>query len=595
MRKYVISAAALASLMLSGCALSKMVKMAKDQQVTVTPSPLEVHNDSARFEVSALLPVKMLKPNKVYTLNTYYQYGDQKIQLGTIEFKAVDFPNSGTEQPKVARTFTFSYLPEYNKGELKFGGTASNATGTKTKSLPVDLKIADGLITTSKLVKEVYPTAYAAHGYDNREELVPTNISFFFEKGKSVLRTTEKASENGKFFEKFIASKNLTRTVTITGSHSPEGAELINSKLSDERSKAIEKYYRELAKKYNYAKKIDSISFVTKAVVQDWTSFKSLLASNTKLTDAEKSEITVVIDGSGTFIEKEKSLSKLKSYKTLLKEIYPVLRTAKTDILTVKAKKSDAQISMLASKIVSGDAKADTLKEEELLYSATLTPNLKEKEGIYIAASKKVDSWQSHTNLGAVYVEMAKASADPAVKKDLLDKAINQFQISNAKIDKAEAYLNLGTAYLLKGDATKALDALNNAAKLTSESELKKTLNSIKGMLEVKTAKYRDANLSLENSVDNPTNKYNKALALLLNKDLDNAKKAFDEAILADPNNALAYYGAAITAARQSNIDFLSSRLAKAVKLDSNLKGRAVEDLEFKEFWSVDSFKDALK
>ena len=303
----------------------------------------------------------------------------------------------------------------------------------------------------------------------------------------------------------------------------------------------------------------------------------------------------MVIDGSGTFIEKEKSLSKLKSYKTLLKEVYPVLRTAKTDILTVKAKKSDAQISMLASKIVSGDAKADTLKEEELLYSATLTPNLKEKEGIYIAASKKVDSWQSHSNLGAVYVEMAKASADPAVKKDLLDKAINQLQISNAKIDKPEAYLNLGTAYLLKGDATKALDALNNAAKLTSESELKKTLNSIKGMLEVKTAKYRDANLSLENSVDNPTNKYNKALALLLNKDLDNAKKAFDEAILADPNNALAYYGAAITAARQSNIDFLSSRLAKAVKLDSNLKGRAVEDLEFKEFWSVDSFKDALK
>ncbi|MEY3451981.1 MAG: hypothetical protein RL711_1809 [Bacteroidota bacterium] len=114
-------------------------------------------------------------------------------------------------------------------------------------------------------------------------------------------------------------------------------------------------------------------------------------------------------------------------------------------------------------------------------------------------------------------------------------------------------------------------------------------------MLEIKTAKYRDANLSLENSVDNPVNKYNKALASLLNKDYDNAKKAFDEAILADPNNALAYYGAAVTAANQSNIDFLSSRLAKAVKLDSNLKGRAVSDLEFKEFWNVDSFKDALK
>jgi len=595
MRKYVISAAALASLLLSGCALSKMIKMAKDQQVTVTPSPLEVHNDSVRFEVSALLPLKMLKPNKVYTLNTYYQYGDQQLKLGTIEFKAVDFPTSATEQPKVARTFTFAYTPELKKGDLKIGGTASNAAGTKSKSLPVDLKIAEGLITTSQLVKEVYPVVYAPHGYDNSEELTPTNIPFFFEKGKSILRTTEKSSTNGKFFEKFIASKNVTRTVTITGSHSPEGAEVINSKLSEERSKAIEKYYRELAKKYNYAKKVDSISFVTKAVVQDWTSFKSLLASNTKLTDAEKSEITVIIDGSGTFVEKEKSLQKLQSYKTLLKDIYPVLRTAKTDILTVKPKKSDAQISMLSKKLVQGEVNADTLKEDELLYSATLTPDLKEKEGIYIAASKKVDSWQSHTNLGAVYVEMAKNSADPSVKKDLLDKAINQFQIANAKIDKPETYINMGTALLLKGDVAKALDALNNAHKLTSDSELKKQLNSLKGMLEVKTAKYRDANLSLENSVDNGTNKYNKALALLLNRDLENAKKAFDEAILADPNNAFAYYGAAITAARQNNIDFLTSRLAKAVKLDASLKNRAVEDLEFKEFWTVDSFKNALK
>ncbi len=595
MKKYVISSAALASLMLSGCALSTMIKMAKDQQVTVTPSPLEVHADSVRFEVSALLPVKMLKPNKVYTLNTYYQYGDQKLQLGTIEFKSVDYPNSGTEQPKIARTFTFSYLPEYKKGELKAGGTASNATATKSKTLPFDLKIADGLITTSQLVKEVYPVAYAAHGYDNREELAPTNVSFFFEKGKSVLRTTEKAGTNGKFFEKFIAAKNLTRTVTITGSHSPEGAEMVNAQLSDERSKAIEKYYREMMKKYNYAKSADSIAFVTKAVVQDWTSFKSLLASNKTLSEEQKAEITMVIDGSGTFTEKEQALSKLKSYKTLLKEVYPVLRTAKTDIMTVKAKKSDAQIALLAHKIVTAELTADTLKEEELLYSATLTPDLKEKEGIYMAASKKVDSWQSHTNLGAVYVEMANRSADPSVKKEFIDKAVNQFQISNAKIDKPEAYLNLGTALLLKGDVAKALEALNNASKLTSDAELKKTLNSIKGLLEIKTAKYRDAILSLENSTDNPTNKYNKALASLLNKDYDNAKKAFDEAILADPNNALAYYGAAITAAEQSNIDFLSSRLAKAVKLDSNLKGRAVSDLEFKDFWNVDSFKDALK
>jgi len=598
MRRYVISAATLATMMLTGCSLAKMIKMAKEQQVTVVPSPLEVHNDSAKFEVSALLPLKMLKPNKVYTINLYYQAGDQKLPLGDLEFKTIDYPNNATEQPKLARTISFSYKPELKKGKLMMGGTASNATGSKKKSLPIDLEIAEGLITTSELVKPVYPVVYADHGYNNKEELVPSNVDFFFEKGKSDLRVTEKKGKNGQYFEKFIAAKNVTRVVTITGSHSPEGAELVNSKLSEDRSKVIEKYYREMAKKYNYAKKIDSISFVTKAVVQDWTAFRSLLAANTKISDADKAAINAVIDGGmGTFVEKEKEIQKLPVYKTLLKEIYPVLRTAKTEILSAKKKKSDAQISIIAHKIVTETAtdKADTLTEQELLYSASLTPDLNERAAIYAAASKKVDSWQSHTNLGAVYLEQSLKNSDPNASKELLEKAVNQFQIANAKIDKPETYLNLGTALLLKGETVKALEALNNCARLTSDADLKKTLNSIKGALEVKTAKYRDANLSLENSTDNAINKYNKGLALLLNRDYENAKKAIDESIIQDPSNAQAFYVAAVIAARQQNLDFLAQRLANAAKLDDKLKARAVEDLEFKAYWSNDSFKNALR
>jgi hypothetical protein len=47
-------------------------------------------------------------------------------------------------------------------------------------------------------------------------------------------------------------AKNVTRTVTITGTHSPEGAERINTKLSEERAAAIEKFYRAQMKKYDY-------------------------------------------------------------------------------------------------------------------------------------------------------------------------------------------------------------------------------------------------------------------------------------------------------------------------------------------------------
>ena len=63
----------------NSCSLKQMVKMAKDQELTVTPSPLEVHGDSVAFDISATLPVKMLKKNKIYSVNSFYKNGEEKI------------------------------------------------------------------------------------------------------------------------------------------------------------------------------------------------------------------------------------------------------------------------------------------------------------------------------------------------------------------------------------------------------------------------------------------------------------------------------------------------------------------------------------
>ena len=115
-----------------------------------------------------------------------------------------------------------------------------------------------------------------------RREIVPVVIpDFIFEQGKSVLRKSETASDKGKQLDAFIAAKNITRTVTITGTHSPEGVERINSKLAQERADAIEKFYRAEMKKYDYQNMADEIKFILKPVVDDWTGFKNALASYT--------------------------------------------------------------------------------------------------------------------------------------------------------------------------------------------------------------------------------------------------------------------------------------------------------------------------
>ena len=94
-------------------------------------------------------------------------------------------------------------------GSLEVIGIAKDTRKDKTAESP-QLPVADGIITTSRLVESVYFPAYAEHGYNNEEELVPTNLDFFFDQGRSNLKYSERRSDRGKAFEAFVAEKNAT-------------------------------------------------------------------------------------------------------------------------------------------------------------------------------------------------------------------------------------------------------------------------------------------------------------------------------------------------------------------------------------------------
>ena len=574
----------------AGCTLPQMVKLAKEQKLEATPNPLEVHKDTVNFSLSANLPVKMLKKGTVYTLNTFYKYGDSELALDAIPFKAEDYPNSSTEQPKVTKAFSFPYKDAYKTGTVEVQGVASKGTKSKTTDR---LPIATGIITTSKLVQKSYFAAFADHGYNNQEEIVPVIIpDFIFERGKSVLRTSEMKSDKAKQLDAFIASKNLTRTVTITGTHSPEGAERINSKLSEERAAAIEKYYRAQMKKYDYQAKADEIKFILKPIVDDWTEFKNALASYTGITSDEKSEYLNVINSGGSFEEQEKQLKKLKTYNKVFKDVYPGLRAAKTEILTVKAKKTEAEIAVLAKQITQGQANADALSFEELMYAGTLTPSLDEKAAIYEAATKKGAYWNAHNNLGATYI--AQAIENPSRASELADKASAQLEIAAKVKETSEVHANMATIDLWKGNpykaASHASQALNGA-----NSDVTRGVNGIKGACEIYMAKYDAAVRSESAAVETDVNLFNKGLAQLLTKDYANATTSFGESTRKNPNYAIAYYGAAIAAARSGNGDSVVSNLSSAVKIDPSLKDKALTDLEFSKFATTDTFRNALK
>ncbi|MFY0626875.1 MAG: hypothetical protein JXR07_11295 [Reichenbachiella sp.] len=566
----------------SGCnSLKNMVKLAEQQQVDVVPNPLELHGDSVKLDMSTVLPAKMLPEGYVYSLTAFYKYGDSDLEIGKTTLDSKDFPDSKTTTSRKSDSYSFAYADGMGSGEVEVLGTAVDEKG-ENASTPRK-SVAKGIITTALLAEDVFYTAYAAPGYTDQEELSPTNVDLYFDQGSAVLRSSQTRSKKGKEFRAFIADKNVTRTVTITGTHSPEGTETINSDLSENRAKAIEKYYRSQMKRYDYKGMADSIQFILKPVIQDWSDFKDALSAYEGITDEQKSEAVKIVNGQGTFEDKEKALQELDSYKALFKDVYPGLRTAKTEVLTVQEKKSNAEISTIAKQIATQDTTAtDSLSIGELLFAATLTPSLTEKEAIYKVATKQSGSWESHNNLGAVYLAMA-IEAEGDARNQNVEMAVTQLEIAANKKQAAEVQANMATAYALQGNKAQAYDAANSALG-NGPGEHASGINGVKGALELQMGDYEGALASLGSTEESATVAFNKGLAMLLNKDFDNATAGFGNAIELDAEYANAYYANAIAAARSGKEADVVSNLKSAVEKDATLKEKALADLEFRDF-----------
>jgi hypothetical protein len=571
-----------------------MVKKAKDQKLTTVPDPLEVHGDKVNFNLSATLPVKMLKKGTTYTGKVDYKYGESRVDVGSIVFDAAKYPNAKKEAPTLAQDFSFDYKDGMEqRGNLVLTGTA--AKGSKSKVTP-EMPFTRGLITTSRLVKDIYLISYADHGYNNQPEYEPINVNFFFQQGHAELRPSETKSPRGKFLDAFIAEKNVTKTVTVTGTHSPEGSDSKNTKLSGQRSETIEKYYKGQMKRFDYKEKADSIEFVTKAIVQEWGMFKDTLNANAKLTQEQKDQaIAIADDASLSFFDKAAKLAKLPFYRTISAEVYPKLRTAETEILKLKDKKTDPEIATLAKQIAEGRESADKLNDQELLYAASLTPSLEEKKAIYEASIKKSDNWQAHNNLAAVHLELAKKETDKTKKGSLVDGAISHLQMANTKTESAEAYSNLAAAYTMKGSKTEAATALSKAAGMNASQDVARAVKAMQGVAAIRKGSYAEAITALSSAGQDAVVLYDKGLAQLLNKQTDAAAATLSESATADGSQAWTYYVAAIAAARAKNESALTTNLQKAASLDSSLKAKALQDLEFDAYVNSESFKNAIK
>ena len=581
----------LIGLFFTRCAsLDSMLEAGKNKQVSVKPNPLELHGGKVSLDMSVILPPKLLQAGKVYSIRTFYDYGNKSDELPSFDFKVSDYPGLESTSIKNSKNYVFDYSPEKEYGALMIQARVIDATKTPQvyKDETGKIKIADGIITTPLLVLTEINANFVHHGYNDQDEIMPINVDFFFEQGKADLRVSEKTGESGKRLTVFIAEKNVTKTVTIIGTHSPEGREAKNITLSENRAKAIEKWYRENMKKYDYKGLSDSIKFILKPITLDWANLKEVLKNTTLLDETTKTNILGVINGYGTFEEKEKAIEQFPNYKSeILGKIYPLLRTAKTEILTLKSKKSLPTIAIMSKQIAQG-ANVDSLTYEELLYGAHVNPSIDEQELIYKASISKKDSWEAHNNLGSIYLLKAKTAASSEEKNNNIELALTQLEIANKqKSNTPEIYATFANIYLLQGQVQKSYDLVNKAFEVTNPSgQVLRNLNTIKGILEIKLGIYDKAIASLSQASETMETKFNRALAQLLKGESTNAQHTFADALSLNYHNALTYYLLAITYARLNNESELMINLKKAIEENPELKEKALRDLEFKNYAS---------
>ena len=122
-------------------------------------------------------------------------------------------------------------------------------------------------------------------------------------------------------------------------------------------------------------------------------------------------------------------------------------------------------------------------------------------------------------------LERAKLENDMDAKMKMVDDAITHFDISLNKKQNPEAYSNKGLAELMKSENNyKALSMFTSGLQASPSSVLSEGINAMKGVSEIKVAKYNDAVNSFANANEDPVTVYNSALAQLLKKDFGTAK-----------------------------------------------------------------------
>ncbi len=558
MKKVQVSLFAAALLLLCSC--SNKLGSLSSNYFAVTPQLLEAVNGEVPVTISGTFPEKFFPKKAVITITPVLKYEGGSVSGDSYTFIGEKVEgNSQVISNKTGGNFTmkssFDYIPEMAKSELylEFAAKVKN----KTKAMPA-VKVADGVLATAELYSQTTASTKPAYAEDAFQRVIKqakeANIMFLIQ--QTNLRWSELNSADMKEFTETLKDVDADKenkvldNIEVSAYASPDGDIDLNDRLAAQRQNNAESHVNKLLKKNKVDAYVD-----TEYTAEDWEGFQELVAGSNI---PDKDLILRVLSMYKEPEVREREIKNISAvYSELAEEILPQLRRARLTLNYQLIGRSDDEI------LAALKEDASVLSVEELLYAATLVESANEKSTIYNKTVKLYpNDYRAYNNLA----DLSMKAGDYAAAKNHLEKAVKL----NASA--AEVNTNLGMLALIEGNVA---DAESYLIKGTDAKANEAAL----GNLYIAQGQYERAVSAFGDTKSNAA-----ALAQIMSENYTAAKSTLNSVETPD---AYTYYLNAIVGARTNNAAMVAENLTKAVRLDSNLRQRAINDAEFKKFASA--------
>ena len=319
----------IAAAVLTSC--SKMGPLSADY-FTVVPNPLEANGGQVQFNVNGLFPEKYMKKKATVTVTPVLRYAGGQTEGAPVTFQGEKVEgNSQTISYRMGGNYTMrsnlKYAEPMRKSELFL--TFDARKGKKTYKVP-DVKVADGVLSTSELVKRTLATASTAYAADNFQRIVKqkqeANIQFLV--NQAIIRTGELKSVSVQQFLSTLrdiqadTEAKSVDNVEISSYASPEGSLQFNTALAQNRGKNTQDY---VSKELSSKGLTTDVS--TRYTAEDWEGFQQLVS---KSNIQDKEVILRVLSMYQDPEERETQIRNISAaYTDLAKEILPQLRRSR--------------------------------------------------------------------------------------------------------------------------------------------------------------------------------------------------------------------------------------------------------------------------